>query len=199
MAETDINLKVGLENKDVVQKSKELQNEIQRTFNKIDTSKLDAKTKASMNQLNKLSQKATEIQKNMEKLAQAEAMAYSKLEEQAKIALDNFEKAKKAQAEVQANPEATVQELADAQHEVVEWQKVVDQISSTMGEMQGLVPTEEYSALNEKLGELNEEYTKALEKFIKVFFFDTYTGICNAYGEDTLIIIRIVFGIWAFG
>lgn len=173
MAETDIELKVGLDNKDAVQRSKELQNEIQRTFNKIDTSKMNASTKASINRLNKLSEKASEIQKKMEALSgdAINTEEYHKLQEELEKANTNFDHALDRQEALEQSGHATTEQITAARAETDRWaetigslQERMSALESSSGGLKENVPTAEYKELQDELEKLNTSFDAALDK-----------------------------------
>lgn len=68
MAETDIVLSVGLDAGDVSTRAKKLQKDIQETFNKVDTDKVDEKTKRTLTRMSELYDKSDELQNKLKQM-----------------------------------------------------------------------------------------------------------------------------------
>ena len=71
MADTDIELGVSLNPKDVKSRARGLQQEIQRVFDSVDTSKLDNKTKKTLSRMSELSSKSRQLQSTLKGMEEA--------------------------------------------------------------------------------------------------------------------------------
>lgn len=71
MADTDIELGVSLNPKDVKSRARGLQQEIQRVFDSVDTSKLDNKTKKTLSRMSELSSKSRQLQSTLQGMEEA--------------------------------------------------------------------------------------------------------------------------------
>lgn len=177
MAETDIELKVGLDTRNVSQKSRDLRKEISRIFDAQGAKELDSKTKSLQASLAKTAQSARNVAKQIQELNNA------------KVPTDAFSKATGAvDALEQKLYEARLkyQELADSGASDMYLRQIAqgkdgivdleDQLEEARGYMQRLVDSgkaftpgseanaEKIDALQQKLSGLNNQMVVGISK-----------------------------------
>ena len=163
MADTDIQLSVGLDSKNIKSRAKNLQKEIQNTFNKIDTSKIDNKTKSTLSQLSKLSAKSEEVQ---HKMAAMEEAFPQQMAEGFEIAAQEVEKYSQSLARATTEADKLYYESKKD-----EWQEVADHYSQylqlleshTAGDILHAT-NEEYNKLETTLNDIGNSMAVALSK-----------------------------------
>lgn len=155
MAETDIELSVGLDTTDVASRSKSLQNEIKRVFDSVDTSKVDDKTKKTLARLSELSGKATDVQKSMQSMEDTLA---SSLEEQADAVYGKIAELKEKLSKTTSEP------LKNAYTAELEKQQTL--VDGLEDKIQALNSGDTTAA--QMLSQENEEYQKMEQKLLGV-------------------------------
>lgn len=140
MADTDIELTVGFDTKDVRQKSKELRDSFRKTFDSTDVSKMDAKQRQLLATMSKVGRESEKVEKEMAKLAEQKmpTAPYAAAERKLHKLESQAYKVGEAMSKLEDKGETSSKEYSKL---VAQSEDLTQQIEKVNAEMENLVNT----------------------------------------------------------
>lgn len=179
MAETDIDLKVGLDSKDASARAANLQKEIQRIFNKTSSKKLDQSMRNSLNQMSRLNTQAIKLKDKLDAIAAEKIPTdeYKKLDNELETLGKTWDQLYMKIAKLEAGPqsgktkksiEVLEKELQDTEDRVTELMVKRQELEDSGQAFTSGVDTEAYAEAERQLNNLNNSIAGVISRTYKM-------------------------------